>query len=169
MPIISGISTIVSSFLPSLNKTTIYIAAGLFFLSFVGYLWHDYQQTKILNAKLEENLSDMKDAVKTLQEEAKRQSNIQKQTLASVQSVIESSNSRKEKLTSDIESIREVDRENAQNKDEKIPLPESVSTVFDQLRRDNKNRTDRYRKDANAKTSESSNNVSEPEAPTPLK
>ena len=157
------------SLLPfSLKGTGVAIAIGSSLLAIGGYLWYDYQQTKALNIKLEENLADMHEAVEDLRKEAKRQSRLQEQTLESVQSVVKSSKNRQQELESDIETIREADREDTQNTDSPIPLPKSVSTVFEQLRREYETRSRDRGKNEDAQAAPSLNLLSESEAPTPL-
>lgn len=157
------------SLLPfSLKGTGVAIAIGSSLLAIGGYLWYDYQQTKALNIKLEENLADMHEAVEDLRKEAKRQSRLQEQTLESVQSVVKSSKNRQQELESDIETIREADREDTQNTDSPIPLPKSVSTVFEQLRREYETRSRDPGKNEDAQAAPSLNLLSESEAPTPL-
>ena len=156
------------SFLPSIKRLGIIIAIMSSFFAVGGYLWYDYQQTKALNIKLEQNITILKDVAEDLRKEAKRQSHLQEQTLESVQSVLESSRSRQQELESDIETLREVDREDTENNDTPIPLPQSISTVFDQLRREYDTRSRRSGKNENAPTASSFDFLPEPEAPTPL-
>ena len=156
------------SFLPSLKGLGITIAIMSFFFTVGGYLWYDYQQTKALNVKLEQNITILKDATEDLRKEIKRQSYLQEQTLKSVQSVLKSSRSRRQELESDIKTLREVDNEDIENNDTPIPLPQSISTVFDQLRRDYDTGSRRSGKNENARATSDFDILSEPEAPTPL-